>query len=49
MTLCGDTADTNSGSGRGWLGWGCPLVLGGGIVLWLLLGKKHEGDEDEEA
>lgn len=44
-----DTADTNSGSGFGWLWWVIPLVLGGGIVLWLVLGKKHEGDEDEEA
>ena len=23
-------------------------VLCGGAVLWLVLGKKHEGDEDEE-
>ena len=43
-----DTADTDSGSGLGWLWWVIPLVLGGGIVLWLLLGKKREEDEDEE-
>ena len=44
-----DTADTDSGSGLGWLWWVIPLVLCGGVVLWLVLGKKHEGDEDEEA
>ena len=43
-----DTADTDSGSGLGWLWWVIPLVLCGGVVLWLVLGKKREEDEDEE-
>ena len=48
VTPSENTADTDSGSGLSWLWWVIPLVLGGGIVLWLLLGKKREEDEDEE-
>ena len=43
-----EVKDTDSGSGLSWLWWVIPLVLCGGVVLWLVLGKKHEGDEDEE-
>ena len=49
VTPSENTADTDSGSGLSWLWWVIPLVLCGGVVLWLVLGKKHEGDEDEEA
>lgn len=48
VTPSENTADTDSGSGLSWLWWVIPLVLCGGVVLWLVLGKKHEGDEDEE-
>lgn len=48
VTPSENTADTDSGSGLSWLWWVIPLVLCGGIVLWLLLGKKREEDEDEE-
>ena len=49
VTPSENTANTDSGSGLSWLWWVIPLVLCGGVVLWLVLGKKHEGDEDEEA
>lgn len=48
VTPSENTADTDSGSGLSWLWWVIPLVLCGGVVLWLVLGKKHEGDEDEK-
>ena len=48
VTPSENTTDTDSGSGLSWLWWVIPLVLCGGVVLWLVLGKKHEGDEDEE-
>ena len=48
VTSSENTADTDSDSGLSWLWWVIPLVLCGGVVLWLVLGKKHEGDEDEE-
>ena len=48
VTPSENTANTDSDSGLSWLWWVIPLVLCGGVVLWLVLGKKHEGDEDEE-
>lgn len=34
-------------SGLVWLWWTVPLAAGIGVVFWLMLGKKHDEDEDE--
>lgn len=40
--------ESDSDTGFGWLWWGVPLAVCIGAVLWLVLGKKRDDDEDEE-
>ena len=43
----GKDAETGKSKGLGWLWWFVPLVVGIGVVLWLMFGKKGDEDEDE--
>lgn len=36
----GKDAETGKSKGLGWLWWFVPLVVGIGVVLWLMFGKK---------